>query len=276
MPQIRVGAKIRALTAPAVLLVVGVLLAGSVSGCETEPRPASANRTGAGGTAPHTPPAPNPRHSASPSPSPSPVSYPSQGNGQFRIAAGTGRVMGRSGTLMRFQVAVEHGISNLPPAGFARDVVSILGDPRGWTAGGDWRLQRVGPGAPHDFTVYLSTPVTRDQLCGAVFDRYTSCRNGDDVVINVSRWVHGVPYYRSLTQYREYAISHEVGHRLGHGHELCPGKGRPAPTMQQQTLGMHGCTPWPWPYRNDRRYAGPEGEYPLIVPTDPARYYRHD
>lgn len=239
------------------------VLAGCTSTPKATPHP-SPSRT------PATSPSPS-----SPSPSPQPVSYPVGGPGTYTIAPGDSAVLGRSGQELTFQVAVEHGIANLPAAAFARDVVTILGDRRGWTAGGDVRLRRVGPDEPHDFTVYLVTPKTRDALCGTVFDRYTSCQNGNSVVVNVSRWVHAVPYFRGdLTAYREYAISHEVGHRLGHGHELCPGRGKLAPTMEQQTLGLHGCTPQPWPYPNGHRYAGPAGEYPLVVPTDPPSYYR--
>lgn len=251
----------------------GALAAVSVlagcSGGPTEADPSASHRA----TAAPSPSASRP----SPSPSPTPVTYPLRGSGTYSVAAGDSAVLGRSGSLLRFRVAVEHGIDNLPAATFADDVVTILGDRRGWTAGGDVRLQRVGPGRPYDFTVYLVTPATRDVLCGTVFDRYTSCQNGNSVVVNVSRWVHAVPYYAGdLTGYREYAISHEVGHRLGHGHELCPGKGRPAPTMEQQTLGLHGCTAQPWPYPGGKRYAGPSGEYPLVVPTDPKSYYRTD
>jgi hypothetical protein len=141
-------------------------------------------------------------------------------------------------------------------------VEAILADPRGWTGDGRLRLQRVGPGGPHDFTVYLATPDTRDDLCPGRRDGYTSCRNGERVVVNVARWVHGVPRYGAgLDTYRQYVVTHEVGHRLGHGHERCPGRGRPAPVMQQQTLGLQGCVANPWPLVRGRPYAGPPGTY---------------
>ena len=250
---------------------IALVLTVSLVGCD--PATSASSGPSPSATAHATSAAPSPSPSPSPSPTPE-VSYPLQGSGTYRTAAGSSAVLGHAGTLLRYQVVEERGIWHLPVADFAADVDTILGDPRDWTAGGDWRLQRVGPGKYHDFTIYLVTPVTRDRLCGAAFDRYTSCRNGNAVVINISRWMHGVPYYHSLTEYREYAISHEVGHRLGNGHELCPGKGKPAPTMEQQTLGLHGCTPNPWPYLHGERYAGPQGEYPLIVPTDPHSYYR--
>jgi hypothetical protein len=83
-------------------------------------------------------------------------------------------------------------------------------------------------------------------------------------MINVARYVNGIPNYGApLVEYRRYAINHEVGHALGHGHELCPGKGRPAPVMQQQTFSLQGCTAYAWPYTDGKRYAGPAGR---IVP----------
>ncbi len=212
-----------------------------------------------------------PASAAAPSPSaPSPVptvSYPVQGPGTYRVLPGGGPVIGRTGTLLRFTIAVENGIVNLDTAAFAAFVDRTYGDPRGWTAGGAWRFQRVGPGQDHDFTLYLVTPGTRDVLCHDTRDRYTSCRNGDSVVLNVARWTHGVPHYGApLDTYRTSALNHETGHRLGLGHELCPGPGRPAPVMQQQTLGLHGCVANPWPYVDGRRYTGPPGAYADPIP----------
>ncbi|HEX5419372.1 MAG TPA: DUF3152 domain-containing protein [Gammaproteobacteria bacterium] len=185
----------------------------------------------------------------------------------FVIAPGSTPVIGHGGRLLRFRVAVERSIAEPTPAAFAADVMRILGDPRSWTWGGKWRFQRVGAKGNADFTIYLATPVTRDRLCQEGYDRYTSCRDGDRVVINIDRWRDGVPDYgAALAVYREYVINHEVGHELGYGHELCPGPGKLAPTMEQQTLGLHGCIANPWPYPDGSFYAGPPGVYHDPIP----------
>lgn len=75
------------------------------------------------------------------------------------------------------------------------------------------------------------------------------------MVLNVDRWAHAVPRY-DLGTYRRYLVNHETGHRFGFGHDACPGKGKPAPVMQQQTLGLHGCKPNPWPYLDGKLYRG--------------------
>ena len=195
------------------------------------------------------------------------ITYPAAGTGSYAVLPGDPRVIGRGGPLMRFQIAVEGGITGIDRGAFARFVRATYGGAQGWASHGLWRFQQVGPGTNPDFTVMLVTPGTRDVICGAAPDRYTSCRIGNRVVLNVARWAHGVPKYRaSLTTYRQYMINHETGHRLGRGHELCPGPGQPAPVMQQQTLGLHGCTAYAWPYVNGRRYKGRLGQYDDPVP----------
>ena len=198
---------------------------------------------------------------------PVPITYPVAGPQRYAVLPGDPAVIGRAGKLMRFQVAIESGITGVDHAAFARFVRDTYGAAQGWASHGLWRFQQVGPGTNPDFTLMLVTPQTRDVLCGAAPDRYTSCRIGNRVVLNVARWAHGVPGYgASLTTYRQYMVNHETGHRLGRGHELCPGPGRPAPVMQQQTLGLHGCTAYPWPYLNGARYTGRLGQYQDPVP----------
>ncbi|SCF38384.1 Protein of unknown function (DUF3152) [Micromonospora viridifaciens] len=196
------------------------------------------------------------------------ITYPARGKGSFRTATTVSGVAGRGGRLLRYRVAVEEGIAGVDVEPFARQVTAILADPRGWTGGGEWRLQRVGRDDPADFTVLLATPVTRGRLCADTSDHYTSCRNGDQVVINVARWVHGVPHFPDLAQYRQYLINHEVGHRLGREHERCTRAGGPAPVMQQQTLGLHGCTPNAWPRVAGALHTGPRGQYDDPIPAE--------
>jgi hypothetical protein len=193
-------------------------------------------------------------------PSPTPLIVHS-GLGSFVTAAGTGPVVGRGGELHQYHVAVENGIG-LDVDQFAAEVDAILDDSRSWTAGGTVRFQRVPASIGAEFTVYLASPATAEAICkqgNLEIDEYTNCRLAPGkVVINSARWLTAVENYgASLDVYRAYAVNHEVGHQLGYMHELCPGPGQPAPVMQQQTLGLHGCVANAWPYLNGVRYQGP-------------------
>jgi hypothetical protein len=261
-------------TAALVIGLLAVLASGGVGAFLIMNRGAS----GAGTAAP-TSPAPSgaspsviPSASASPRPT-APPTFAATGPGTFVYAGGQSPVMGTAGTLRKYRVAIETG-TPVPVDEFAAAVDRILGDPRSWIAGRNVRLQRIPGGASgYNFTVYLVTPGTAYTRCKAggydIFWRgepYTSCRVGGQVLINIARWLRGTPDYGApLETYQEYAVNHEVGHALGHGHELCPGSGRPAPVMQQQTFDLQGCTAYSWPYLNGRRHAGPPGR---IVPPD--------
>ena len=131
---------------------------------------------------------------------------------------------------------------------FAAFVLRTLNDPRGWGHDGAMTFARTDGDAP--VTVVLASPDTSAALCGDLDTRgRLSCRNGPHVVLSFHRWVNGTQEYAdNLTGYRQYLVNHEVGHALGHGHEHCPGPGRPAPVMQQQTLGLRGCAPNSWPH----------------------------
>ncbi|MEH0974878.1 DUF3152 domain-containing protein [Micromonospora sp. CPCC 205546] len=195
---------------------------------------------------------------------PGPV--PSAGRGSFGYDDRTGPVLGDAGTLRRYRVAVESGAGE-DTGEFAAAVERALAGPGSWVDG-ELRLQQVGADARHDFTVHLATAKTAGRMCAAggvdirVGGRpYTSCRAPGKVIINLERWRLSVPHFVRakvpLSVYRTYVVNHEVGHQLGHRHERCPGRGRVAPVMMQQTLFLDGCVANPWPYRDGRRYAGP-------------------
>jgi uncharacterized protein DUF3152 len=254
-----------------VLLVTGLVallgsagVAGYWSLHRAEAGPQAGPATPTGQPTPSAPISPSPT-ATRPSPT-APPTWPATGPETFDYASGPGPVMGTAGTLYHFRVAVER---TLPVAvdDFAAKIDSVLSDPRSWIAGGDVRLQRVAATTSANFTIYLVTPGTAYKRCLAGgFDivvhgtPYTSCRVGAQVLINVARYLTGIPDYGApLETYQTYAINHEVGHALGHGHELCPGKGMLAPVMQQQTLSMQGCLANAWPYVNGHRYSGPPG-----------------
>ncbi|MEU7616753.1 DUF3152 domain-containing protein [Micromonospora rifamycinica] len=192
---------------------------------------------------------------------------PATGGGTLRYDDRAGVTLGRSGGVQRYRVAVENG-SGEDVRDFSDQVQAALAGPGSWVDGGGLRLRRVPGNAPYDFTVELVTRSTAARLCraGGVDIRvggvpYTSCRAPGKVIINLDRWRLSVSHFVRagvpLERYRTYVVNHEVGHQLGHRHEDCPGPGRPAPVMQQQSLFLGGCTANPWPYLDGRRYAGP-------------------
>lgn len=157
-----------------------------------------------------------------------------------------GPVVGE-GPLRTYRVEVEDG-AGVSIEEFTAEVERILSDPRGWTSADGISLQRVtGPEA--EMTVTLATPATVDLLCYPLdTDGDVSCAQQGRAIINVMRWQEGAePSQLPLGAYREYLISHEVGHVLGHHHVPCPGPDVLAPVMLQQTLGIAPCAPNPWP-----------------------------
>lgn len=151
-----------------------------------------------------------------------------------------------------FKVAIttEDGIP-VEPDVFGSTVFDILRHEQGWQDVENVRFVSA-PEAEADAVIRLATPDTVDELCAPLqTNGYTSCRNGENVVINLHRWAYGTENLLaaggSLDDYRDYVINHEIGHSLGHGHDLeCLADGK-APIMMQQTLDLRGCTPNGWP-----------------------------
>jgi hypothetical protein len=191
--------------------------------------------------------------------------YTKAGKGTFATIPGTSKVIG-SGTLHRFSIEVENGITGVNLQAFASKVMTALSNSQSWISDGKTALQRVDSGAV-DFHITMVSSMTVRQLCGYDLPVETSCFDPTDsrVVLNVARWVRGAKAYSSdLSTYQLYAVNHEVGHALGHNHSHeCLASGI-APVMMQQTIGTRTaggqiCTPNPWPYPKGAKDApGPE------------------
>ncbi|MFJ8188943.1 DUF3152 domain-containing protein [Streptomyces sp. NPDC096094] len=217
---------------------------------------------GAAGGTPSVSPSPSasPSAKASPSSSPSPstIAIPATGPGTFVTAEADGTTVGTGSRVRRYKVLVEEGI-DIRPSAAAAEISDVLADRRGWTTDGTNSFRLVSSGS-YDFVVKIATPGTVDEICGAYGLRTrgeVNCAVGTDVVVNLKRWVLGSPEFDGpIGDYRALIVNHEVGHRIGHGHETCPGPGLPAPAMMQQIKGLKGCVANAWPYDRDGEYLG--------------------
>lgn len=169
-----------------------------------------------------------------------------RGQGTLQKVPGSQAAPGE-GPVRQVSVEVEEGLAvDLPR--FADFVMATLNDPRGW--GHDQKMSFARTDGPGDIQVVLASPDTSAELCRPLETHGTlSCRVGPRAIITHFRWVNGVEdYAEDYTGYRQYVINHEVGHVLGNGHVPCPTEGELAPLMMQQTLGLEGCRPNPWPH----------------------------
>jgi hypothetical protein len=126
-----------------------------------------------------------------------------------------------------------------PPQKFAEEIAIYLADPDGWEGQGYQFV--VGIGGKHIRLTSQNTLGTNgcqdDEMSCAVL-------GGSDIWLNYKRWMIGSRASKlPLAEYRQYMVTHEMGHSLGYEHTTCPGPGMPAPLMMQQTRGIGKCTP---------------------------------
>ena len=137
-------------------------------------------------------------------------------------------------------------------ATFKRQAQQTFDDPRGWRGAGI-AFRRVSSGG--DFSLVLAE-ASRVPGFSSGCSADWSCRVGRYVIINQMRWRGASPMWRrsgrSVRDYRHMVVDHETGHWLGWGHRSCPRRGAPAPVMQQQSMGLQGCRPNPWPTAAER------------------------
>ena len=236
------------------LRAVPAVLPGEMLALAADPPAGVPAATGSPRPAPRTPPSVEPtagaRPTSAPKPKPAPprTVVPATGPGTYRAAKVDARPPSDAGRLIRYDVKVEQNL-DIDPGRAARIIAGVLNDERSWRGSGRVRFELVsGDSDRAELHAYLVTPGTTDRLCAPLQTRgEVSCQNGDRVVLNAKRWLLGAKAYgRDLDNYRRYLVNHEFGHYIGYGHVECPGRGRPAPVMMQQTKGLDGCRKNPW------------------------------
>lgn len=133
-------------------------------------------------------------------------------------------------------------------AEFKQQAHATLNDSRGWSRL-DATFTEVASGG--SFTLVLAEASQVPSFSATGCSTTYSCTVGRYVIINQDRWLGATDPWNSaggtLRDYRHMVVNHETGHWLGHGHEYCGGPGKAAPVMQQQSIGLQGCTFNPWP-----------------------------
>ncbi|WP_241562044.1 DUF3152 domain-containing protein [Streptomyces hoynatensis] len=263
------------MTAAALVTVLAVVVAGQVAGGEDGGDEADEAAVGAGAgeeTASQEPPDAETLTGEAPQAPPAP-SYGELMHMTFPLApdlTASGDLVPVGGsdpapnpdadTVLHYRVDVEAGM-DLDPEFFAEVAQRTLNDDRSWSHGGERSFARVS-GDDYDFILTLASPGTAADWCARsgldITEDNVSCDSAstDRVIINAWRWAQGAETYGDdIAAYRQMLINHEVGHRLGFNHAVCPAEGALAPVMMQQTkwLTLNGltCLPNPWPNPED-------------------------
>jgi hypothetical protein len=118
-------------------------------------------------------------------------------------------------------------------------VMAYLNHPEGWSTKG-YFFEPVSRG--ESVHIRLVLPEVLKKISGCSEKLSCAELGGRFMYLNAERWFHGSSKSKlKLEDYRQYLVSHEIGHILGHGHVSCPCTGCKAPIMMQQTLGIGSC-----------------------------------
>lgn len=139
-------------------------------------------------------------------------------------------------------VKKKYGLRNIDERQIDFYVMVYLNSPDGWSQDG----YTFEPVDKIDARVWIRVSLSKTivEICGN--NPMLSCAilGGRHMYLCAERWFRGSKKSGlDLENYRQYMVSHEMGHILEKEHVKCPGKGQPAPVMLQQTLGIGKCIP---------------------------------
>jgi hypothetical protein len=141
--------------------------------------------------------------------------------------------------VIRYSVVIDPDV-RFSKKEFARDIAIYLSDPNGWESKG-YEFEEVESNP--EVVIHMTSPAGLLKV-GCEADLSCAELGGKHMRVNSMRWTTGAePSKLDLANYRQYLVSHEMGHILGHDHTKCPGPGQPAPVMMQQTRGVGKCKP---------------------------------
>ncbi|UFU03944.1 DUF3152 domain-containing protein [Ruania suaedae] len=205
--------------------------------------------------------APSPSPTATPSPTPTLTAreeadlaagvldreVPASASGELTVVPGEVEAPQEAQRTITVRVEVEEGLA-IDGEVFGEFVITTLNDPRGWGHDGSVTFARTDGEA--EMRVVLASPDLTDRMCLPLrtVGEYSCGRDGH-AVLNAVRWAEATEAFlaeASITDYRHYLVTHEVGHLLGYQHRDCAGAGERAHVMQQQTISLQGCRPNGW------------------------------
>jgi predicted Zn-dependent protease len=138
-----------------------------------------------------------------------------------------------------------------PTDRFARKVIRILNDEKGWCRCG-LQFVQINDEKKADLKYYLTTNSFIKNTCK--FNKLSCAYLGKGVCfINRYNWVN-IPKKSKMDRnvYHKYVINHETGHMFGLRHQTKNPNKINSPVMVPQTLGQKfGCRPCPYPSNNE-------------------------